>query len=53
LLFNPCGLVSAPKYDAKDKVVLDRFQAMRLIAEAEGQVLVLIVLAATLGIREG
>jgi len=53
LLFNPCSLVRAPRYEPEEKVVLDRDQAMRLIAVAEGQVLVLVVMAATLAIREG
>jgi len=53
LLFNPCSLVRAPRYEPEEKIVLDRDQAMRLIAKAEGQVLVLIVMAATLAMREG
>jgi len=53
LLFNPCSLVRAPRYEPEEKIVLDRNQAMRLIAKAEGQVLVLIVMAATLALREG
>lgn len=42
-----------PKIRSRRKIVLDRDQAMRLIDVAEGQVLVLIVMAATLAIREG
>jgi integrase len=53
LVFNPCSLVSAPRYEVKEKFVLDRRQAMTLMEEAEGQTQVLIVMAATLAMREG
>ncbi len=53
LLFNPCSLVPAPRYEPKEKIVLDRHQAKRLMEKAEGQTQVLVVIAATLGMREG
>ena len=53
LLFNPCALVPAPRYEAKERVVLDRAQVKHLIETADGQLRVLIVLAALLALREG
>jgi integrase len=53
IVFNPCSLVPAPRYAPKEKLVLDRSQAKRLIRAAEGQTRVLVLLAATLGMREG
>jgi integrase len=53
LLFNPCTLVPAPRYDPKERVVLDRAQVARLIETADGRVQVLVVMAATLAMREG
>jgi integrase len=53
ILFNPCSLVSAPRYEPKEKVVLDRYEAKRLMEMAEGQTQVLVIMAATLGMREG
>jgi len=53
IVINPCSLVPAPRYEPKEKVVLDRFQAKRLICAAHGQTRVLVLLTATLGMREG
>ncbi len=53
LLFNPCSLVPAPRYEPREKVVLDRHQVKRLMEMAEGQTQVLVVMAATLAMREG
>lgn len=53
LLFNPCSLVPGPRYEPKEKIVLDRHQAKRLMEKAEGQTQVLVVMAATLAMREG
>jgi len=53
LLFNPCSLVSPPRYEPKERIVLDRDQLTRLIEAAEGQLQVIIVIAATLALREG
>ncbi len=53
IVFNPCSLVAAPRYEPKDKAVLDRYQLRRLMETAEGQTQVLVVMAATLGMREG
>ncbi len=53
IIFNPCSLVSAPRYEPKEKVVLDRHGAKRLMEIAEGQTQVLVIMAATLGMREG
>ncbi len=53
ILFNPCSLTHAPRYEPKDKVVLDRHQVRQLIEAADGQTQVLLALAATLAMREG
>src|SRR6202162_3613029 len=53
LVFNPCALVPAPRYEPKDRAVLDRAQVTRLIEAADGWVQVLVVMAATLAMREG
>ncbi|MFY9883165.1 MAG: tyrosine-type recombinase/integrase, partial [Candidatus Cybelea sp.] len=53
ILFNPCSLIPAPRYEPKDKVVLDRHQVKRLIEAAGGQTQVLVTMAATLAMREG
>ena len=53
LVFNPCTLVPAPRYEPKERAVLDRVQVTRLIEAADGWVQVLIVMAATLAMREG
>ena len=53
IIFNPCSLMSAPRYEPKEKVVLDRYQAKRLMETAAGQTQVLVIMAATLGMREG
>ena len=37
IIFNPCSLVSAPRYEPKEKVVLDRHEAKRLMEVAEGK----------------
>jgi hypothetical protein len=37
ILFNPCSLVSAPRCEPKEKVVLDRYEAKRLMEMAEGK----------------
>ena len=53
LVSNPCTLVSAPRYEPKERAVLDRTQVARLIEAADGQVQVLVIMAATLAMREG
>jgi len=53
LLFNPCALVPPPRYEPKERIVLDRDQLTRLMRAAEGQLQVIIVVAATLALREG
>jgi len=52
ILFNLCSLVSAPRYETRESIVLDRHQVAKLIKAAQGQTRVLVVMAATLGMRE-
>jgi integrase len=53
ILFNPCSLIPAPRYEPSDKLVLDRHQVRQLIEAADGQTQVLVTMAATLAMREG
>ena len=53
ILFNPCSLIPAPRYEPSDKLVLDRHQVRQPIEAADGQTQVLVTMAATLAMREG
>jgi hypothetical protein len=37
ILFNACSLVPAPRYQPKEKIVLDRHPTKRLMEMTEGQ----------------